>query len=535
MKRFFTIAILAVISCICVSAQNYKMKERAGIIKELEKAATWYRSGDSAKARDADYIISTVAEHQIKDPESRFYGSMSWWYKSPKLGLNMAGFIAHEMFVDLWNLQDRMSEQARKDFLRIAELIVLSEDRRFDEEPFPVARDEMEYSNAYCLSMQTVWLGAFRLQDKYRMAQAKNMWARYYQFYKFFGNGEFASAHYEEVDFTSILDMWRFCDDSVLKAQMKEVLDDIYISQTAITHPLLKLPIVGASRDYREVQKGGDASSPLFKAKLYEYEIPEKAVQLRDHRKYPFELEGKGGSGAPFTFKSYQTEDAGMGTMSGWGCYFYQNLHLVASAGRNENERASLFCPGTYNSVNGFTAQKGMTSLLVYNRKPTLWHLTSGKVKDISKYKDSIKPFGIGASDGFTVVENGKGKILLKVYGCDFYIFPFEAKDGKVIPCELQLLHRSETGAGISQSRKASFDEFMFPEEPDWFGAVVKVVKEGTKVKTPDVTFSEEGGICTIGCSSENLSIKVCETDAGASVALPEKNINMMPVLWMNQ
>ena len=345
--------------------------------------------------------------------------------------------------------------------------------------------------------------------------------------------GEFMSTHYDDVDFMSLLNAYRNCDDKEIRDQIQMVLDETYVSEIAASHPLLKLTLVGSSRDYRECQTKGDCRSHFVQDTPEDYKIPKQAIKYRDKRKYPFEFEGRAGS-KPFTFKSYQLQDAGMGSMTGWGNYFWQQLHCIGSAGLNENSRATFFIPGTYNPINGFTHQEGMTTLCVYNQYPSLWHVT-GKKTAVEDVRATFDRFGIGISMGeFTEELNKEGELKLTAYGYDFYFFAFEVNGGFLEPCYLEFTERVQTSRRYHK-RKAYFGEYMFPQVFDWAGVVVKVVKSGEKVERPEITFKEKGGITTIEAKSEGLKVEVGKTELGAYVSIPKENLDLMPRRRFNQ
>ena len=89
-------------------------------------------------------------------------------------------------------------------------------------------------------------------------------------------------------------------------------MDHVYLLQSALTHPLLKLPVTGISRDYRVFLKQADARSAVLTATPADYVPPQQALEINLYRTYPFEATGKAAA-APFLFKSYQLADAAMG------------------------------------------------------------------------------------------------------------------------------------------------------------------------------------------------------------------------------
>ena len=527
---------IAVLSSVAAAAVDYTIRPHAQIMKELDKAIAWYKEGTPESLAKADYIVEAVAAEQIRDPESSRYGSMGWWFgTNKKAGLNMANFLTHQMWIDLWPLQDRMSPKTREEYLKTCELILVCAQRRFDEEKFPLQRDNIEYTNAYLMSIQNITIGAWRLGDERLKRKAVSQWKRFYNLYQMSACGEFMSADYDNTDFEAIIDIWRYTEDENVRAQAKEVLDEMYVTECAGSHPVLKLPVVGSSRDYRDFLKHPDGRAKFLISAPEDYEIPEKAKELQTARRYPFEFEGKAGN-LPFTFKSYQLKDAAMGTMTGWGDYFCQEQYLVAASGTSTEDRAVMFSPGIYLYVNGFTDQKGLSTLLVYNRKPTLWHIMMRGYSLKDDISRTFDPFGIGINDAFREVENEPGHLVLRAGEYDYHVFGFEVSEGGIGPCEMRRVSRDNLSpSGRYKPRKMVFDEYLFPDKSEWVGAVVKMVKAGTKVKTPVINYGERGDLTTFDCKSENLHLDIALTEQGASVSLPKENLDLMPRRRMSQ
>jgi hypothetical protein len=228
-----------------------------------------------------------------------------------------------------------------------------------------------------------------------------------------------------------------------------------------------------------------------------------KAVEINKNRKYPFEATGRTGA-LPFVYKTYQTPHAAMGSMSGWGNYYWQQIYCMASMGKDEKEKATLFIPGSYTPINGFTDQKGLSALCVFNRLPTMWHLTQWK-GDLADYRETFGEFGVGFTDKFKQDSQTSERIVLKAYGYDVHIFPFELENGKVNQSSMECRQREKTSPRY-HTRPAHFKEYVFNEKADWFGVVVKVVKSGEKVKRPEIFYKQEAGIHTFSTLPLHMS-----------------------------
>jgi len=527
--RKFVIGIL--FCCICTTLfsqerEPYRIPPRKSMTTAIKSVPVLYKEGSAESCTKADETLLSIFEDMEWNPEARNYACWGWTKGGPNRDLNMPLFAAPYLFIDIWPWMERMSAEVKEKFLQVCHAVVTAADRRFAEEIFPEGRAEIEYSNAFCMTIETFALAAWRTGDKSLKEKAAELWSRLYGYYRFHGLGEFMSTHYDQVDFCSILNFYKYIGDEELAKEAKYVLDRMYISELGASHPLLKISTVGSSRDYRDFLEKEDARCEIIRNTPDGYIVPEEAAELQDHRSYPFEMEGKAGKLA-FTYKSYQLEDAAMGSMTGWGNYFWQQLHLIAAAGKSGAERAVLFVPGSNNPVNGYSDQKGMNAMVVYNHKPTLWHISLDRY-DVRRTQD---PFGIGASEQFEEIQNFDGHLILRAYGYDFHIFAFCENNGSASQCNLSKNNRTTTSpSGRYHKRARAFTEYTFPVSPEWVGAVIKIVKEGESIRTPAVYFSESDGITSFSCKSEKLQIRVGMAECGASVALRQFNTDTMSV-----
>jgi hypothetical protein len=363
--------------------------------------------------------------------------------------------------------------------------------RRWDIEVFDIYRDYVAYSNIFALYVQSLMLAGDRFNNDLVSRTAKSQWIRWYNHISFFGIDEFVSPTYNNVVFGALRDIHDFCHDERIEKETTEVMDHIYLLQSVVTHPLLKIPISGISRDYRIFLKQGDARSAVLTSPPEGYSPPAKAIAINEHRTYPFEVIGKA-SINPFLFKSYQLPDAGMGSMTGGAC-FQQQIHCMAAVGQNENERAVVFVQGSNTPVNGYTDQKGMSVLCVWNRLPTYWHLTQKRMPP-SLYREAFGDFGVGLSRNWQEKEVTPDHIVLEAFGYDLHLFPFAVQEEKIASCELMLQHRT-TSSPRYHPRPIIFDEYVFPAEPDWFGVFILLTKSGSKIADPRISYACKDGI----------------------------------------
>lgn len=492
----------------------------------LEYATLLYLSDKSENVARADSILDAVIAFQNSDEESGNYGLWAW---GPNLEIgdkNVPLFHAHHMLVNLWEVQSKMSFTTRAAFTLSCHRLVEAAERRFNEEIWELGREYVAYSNVFAMYVQTLVVASERFNNSRLKRMSDVQWVRFYNHWKFYGIDEFLSTTYDDVIFRALLDIRQFAGDERMKREVTEMLDSVYLLQSAVTHPLLKLPVSGIGRDYRNCQRTGDIRVPFLKKTPLEYSPDEKVRRMNERRTYPFQATGKAGT-LPFIFHTYQLKDVAMGSMTGWGNYFWQQIHCIASAGKNENERATLFIPGTYTPNNGFTDQKELSTFCIYNRLPTMWHITQWR-GDLSDIRSTMCEFGVGISDNFTQVEQNNEKIVLQAYGYDFYLFPFQLKADKLSSCNL-ILKKRDTTSPLYHQRAADFQEYVFPEAPDWFGVYVKIVKNGTKVKKPHFFYEkEEPGVLHFSTDAGH-SIRIRIMEQGNSVQIHEKDLNLIP------
>ena len=455
-----------------------------------------YSTNQKSNYNKADTVLNHFISLQDHDPESITYGQWDWkWQDGEKVvDFNVALFTAEKMFVNLWEQQDKMGKGTKENFLASCKQLTEAAVRRWDTEVFDIGRDFVNYSNVFVMYIETLTLAGERFDNNRFRKMAKSQWTRWYNHISYYGVDEFASPGYNRVVFAHLANIHDFSKNERVKREVKEVMDHIYLLQSVLTHPILKVPITGISRDYRNFIEEADARSGVLTGPLPKgYTLPERAVKLNEHRSYPFEVIGKAATN-PFIFKSYQVEDAGMGSFTGGNCY-EQQIHCFVAVGKNEHERASAFLQGTYVHVNGFTDQIKNSTLAVYNTLPNYWHTTQWR-GDISKYLETFDDFGIGITSDWEEKLNTPDHIIISAYGYDLHIFPFKINNEKLVSDKLIRKHRTNTSPSERyHPRDRVFDEYVFPQESDWFGAYITLVKSGEEVENPGLFYSNNNGI----------------------------------------
>lgn len=484
------------------------------LLSSTEYVVLLYKEGGKESIAKADLMLNTIMACQNKDINSTYYGVWPWYPDKAISDRNASVFFARRMLGQLWEQQEKMSTETKNNFVLACQRLVYAAEHRFDEEIWAENRSDIAYTNVFCLYLETMTLAAKRYnEDRYKRLASKQ-WERFYNHFSVHGIDEFLSAGYDDVSFSALLSVYHNITDNNQKKEVKEVMDYIYTLEAAVTHPILNTQVVGISRDNRVFRNGSDARCDIIKSIPEGYVPPSVATDLLKNKKYPFEIEGRAGA-LTFTFKSYQLQDAAMGSMTGWGNYYSQQIHCMASVGKSTSQRATLFVPGSYIHVNGFTDQKELSTLCVYNRLPTMWHVMQwgGNLNNIN---DTFFNFGIGLSTQFASIRENEGDIVYRAWGYDFHIRPFYIENGKVKYCKLNKVHRKESSPKYHRT-DMEFDELAFPTDKTWFGAYISLTKENQNITLPTISYKEVDGLYVF-TSSEGHSIKVAKTDPGVYV-----------------
>ena len=527
--------------CLSGRAQELNVEEQAQVQKlqqsfsagKYSASATdaWllYRSNNAADYRIADAVLQRFISLQDTVWESLTFGQWAWSEGAAIGDLNVALFRSHDMFVNLWEHQSKMAPQVHRAYLTSCRRLLEAAKRRWDTEVFDIGRDYVNYSNIFVFYVQALTLAGDRFNEPRLQQMAKSQWTRWYNHVSYIGIDEFASPTYNQVVFRALFDIHDFCRDERIRKECREMIDHVYTLQSALTHPKLKIPVSGISRDYRVFLKQADARSAVLTTPQPGYTPPAKATAINEHRSYPFTVIGRAAI-SPFIFQSYQLQDAAMGSMTGGAC-FQQQIHCMAVAGTSENERAVAFIQGSNTPVNGYTDQKEMSTLCVYNHLPALWHLTQWR-GNMAEYRETFGEFGIGLSDKWQK-QPVKDHIVVRAYGYDLHLFPFVVQNGKAVPVELELKHRT-TSSPRYHPRPIIFDEYVFPMEPDWFGVYVTLAKAGSKVANPLIAYAKVDGVDTFKTKFGH-SIRLYTTPQGDIRQLHNVDPALIPLLKFSE
>lgn len=110
-----------------------------------------------------------------------------------------------------------------------------------------------------------------------------------------------------------------------------------------MTHPLLKIPVSGIARDYREFTKYNDARVEFLQHDVQGYTPPAKAIEINTNRKYPFEA---GRTGHCHSFVKLIRRPMRLWVQYEWlGNYYWQQIYCMAAMGKSEEKKATLLFP----------------------------------------------------------------------------------------------------------------------------------------------------------------------------------------------
>ncbi len=465
-------------------------------LSTLEYVVLLFKDGQTSSLERGEKILKTIISAQVTDKASQYYGSWPWGINQNVNDLNPPLFFARRMLGELWSLQERMRPGMLKAYLSSCELLVHAAEHRWDTEKFAANRAGVRYTNAFTLYVETLTLAGKCFEDESLQTLAEEKWNELYTHFKQYGADEFLSRDYDDVTFNAL---WSIHENTgeAHKKEVTEVMDYLFITKTAVVHPKLYTPVVGISRDDRLYSAGNDARSEFIKPNKAPagYAVPQEADNLKNNRQYPFEINGRSGD-YTFTWKSYmENEHAAMGSMTGWGCYYSQNVHLMACAGNSTSARSTIFIPGSYIYANGFTDQKELTALVVYNRLATLWHAGQwgGNPDNIS---ETFFDFGVGLSTQWKEVSSESGKIVLDANGRGYcvYLYPFVLNSSNQIEkCSLTKVSRTKSSEKY-HVEDLKFDELVFPSDAVWFGVYVNLVPSDETPADPEISFEDLNG-----------------------------------------
>lgn len=494
----------------------------------LHYAALLYERGADADRQRADAIVDRIIQFQDTTADAKTYGQFPFFTDSKLGDQNVALFMAPYYFRELWPHQPRMTPTLAVRFRQSAYRLAEAAERRWDDEVFDIERDYKAYTNVFVMYINTLQLAGKYLRNDRLLRKAQTQWTRWFNHVSYYGIDEFTSPSYSNIDTENLLDIYDEATAPELKRQVKQVLDFLATQQYGISHPLLKLPICGSSRDYRNFQKSGNLEVDLVKGPLRgSYQPPARLAQPYATRQFPYEVTGRA-TQTPFRYNSYQTANGGMGSMTG-GNYFWQQIHCMVAVGRSQQQREVAFLPGSFTPINGYVRQQANTALCVFSRSAATYHRTQARLADAA-VPATFGEFGVGVTNGWQVVVNDASHLVLRAYGQEMHVYPFTLTDGNVMPIQLVYKKRSQISARGYHQRAADFGEYVFPEGVQWVGCWITYIPIGSQVVKPVLTYRTTDGIIRFQ-ADKTLSVALFQQLTGELTELYEQDWRTMSLL----
>lgn len=493
----------------------------------LQYAALLYGRNQAPDSRKADLIIEKVISYQNTDKNAQVYGQSGFAAGDTPGDLNVALFHGPYYFIRLWPHIIKMAPATAEKFKQSARRLAEAADRRWDEEVFDIHRDFKAYTNVFIMQINTLQLAGNALQDERLRRRAESQWQRWFNHISYYGIDEFTSPSYSNIDIENLLNIHEYARQPKMKAQVTMVLDFFATQQYAVSHPLLKTQIVGSSRNYRSFVKPGNNEVDIIKESPEgSYTKPAQLAQEYANRTFPYEASGRA-TIHPFFYKSYQTANGGLGSMTG-GNYFWQQIHCLVALGKNEEERALAYLPGSFTPINGFVEQQKNTALCVFSRTANTYIRTQAQ-SPYQAIKEAFGGFGMGVTTGWQEKVNNENQLILSAYNQEMHVYPFALKNGKVVPVKLVYKKRDKTTEKNYHKREADFGEYVFPDDAAWVGCWVTYVPAGTKVPKPTITYQLRNKVITV--KAKNLILTLFQQPAGEITQLYKQDWRTTPLL----
>ena len=513
------------------------------IQKAIHTTGELLQTGAADAREQAIQLLEKTLAEQVCDETHISYGQFPKEYGGPVGDLNMALFILPRL-VALRDTHAAVLPVATAEALdRAIRRALDAAQRRWDEEIFDIKRDHKAYSNIFLLYIQAFMLGGRTFGDERLARTGISQWKRWFHHVAYHGIDEFVSDYYR-VDVEALTRIRALCPDPGVREQATRVLDYLAAVEHAVTHPVLKLPVCGASRNYRRFLAGADQEGSSLAAGATipardprrdagqdrsrgDYRPPDSVVKAYRERRFPYTVHGRAGS-TPFLFQSWQDRHAALGSMTG-GNYFWQQIHCMAAVGQGSDAREVLFMPGAYSIANGYVCQRGHRALCLFSRRPNTFLRTQKVVCD-SELQAEFGDYGIGVSNGWDVTVT-TGRSVFSAYGYQVVIDPFLLKGTVAEPVALEKVHRTTLSQGRFHRTPAEMTEYVFPESTEWFGCRVDVLPgNADRPAPPGIEWIRNGDLMTLR-DTNGLMISLHLNPAGGDVERYDTDSRTLPLL----
>ncbi len=490
------------------------------------------QTGNAAARADAYRLLVSLLDYQVQDETSMFVGQFPWGPDRAVNDLNVALFRL-PMLIELLAQPD-LPPALAEHLDRAVRLALLGAQRRWDEEIFDLHRDHKAYTNIFLLYVQALLLGGRHYGDERLTRCALAQWQRWYSHIAYDGIDEFIGSYFDSVDFDALRTIRTVALNDRMREQATRALDHLATIQHAVTHPRLKLPVCGRSRDKRVCLTPGDQEGRSILAgtgvaldnrfsggiPATAYRPPSAIVDAYRNRRFPYAASGRA-TNVPFLYQSWQDEHAALGSMTG-GNYFWQQIHCMAVVGESPSQREVLFMPGAYTIANGYVRQSANRALCLFSRRPNTY-LRTQKFATDKELTNAFGSYGVGLSDGWTI-DSTESRLTLTAYGQRVTIDPFVLKGQTVKPVTLTPVRRDSLSQGRFHATTADLLEYLFPDDAEWFGCCLQLMASPTLTPALSQRERENGRVgnkpfsCFSGQNCGDKSLTGAEFPAPAAV-----------------
>lgn len=410
---------------------------------------------------------------------------------------------------------------------RAIRLGTLGAERRWDEEIFDLHRDNKQYTNVFLSYVQCLLLaGQYLGKDRLRRV-GENQWRRWFHHIATYGIDEFVSDYYD-VDYRALESILRHSSDERVGREARFALDHLCAVAHATTHPVLKLPVCGSSRSYRRWLEPGAREPRCVRTKSESYRPPPEVVRAYDARSFPYMAWGRA-TQVPFVYRSWQLPHAALGSMTG-GHYFPQQLSCMAAVGRGPAQRDVIFLPGSYSCLNGYVAQDEGRALCLFARRPNRYLRYQRDVPD-QELAGSFGELGIAFSDGWTIKQQGRGRLVASAWDHVVTMDPFHLVGETVDSVQLTPKRRQTLGQGrFHDTPCENMLEYVFPGMAEWAGCLVQLGQEGETLELPEISLFRQSNRLRIE-EAGGLNLELHSLPHGELLQIHEEDWRTVPLL----
>ena len=502
-------------------AQLVRSGERLRVsFDSLEYAILLLRRDQGGDRQRAAAIVAAVLATQMHAPawdRGRFPMSLPETWRDLNAVLFMAPHLAEIHAHWLPMLPAELAARFREAIAEAVEAV----DRRWADEVFDVHRDFKAYSNIFVLYIRALLLLGRALELERLRRDGEAQWQRWFNHVSTYGIDEFCSPTYNAVVYEGLLGIRAAATGPRMQAEVALVLDHLCALQHAVSHPLLRLGVVGTARDYRLFAKpGGGAFRFLEHPGYSDYRPPAAVLEEFRHREYPYRAAGRAGL-VPFRFQTWQLRDAAMGSMTG-GHYFPQQIHLMVAVGSSSTERAcAFFQADERNPINGYVSQRDGRALCLFARTATSYQLTQLRQPAGELPLSGTQPPCLGLTGEWALRRHEPGRLILSAHGYTLRLRAIALSGDRLEPARLTPENLELNGQAVTACRAAP--------EVIWFACLVELLPEGPMPPDGELHGAVSDSLVTLN-ESGGLALTLARRPSGELVEIYDQDWRALPL-----